>query len=121
MLILSLLLATALRAPGSGPFAGGEQMRFSIDYLGMRMGTASITVGERTGALVPVELEAHTTGLAGAVYGFKERLTSRIDPDTGLPGSFVLDTNERGWKHHDTTDYDRAAGKALYVERGKTT
>jgi hypothetical protein len=121
MLVFALALSAALAAPGPTPFAAGERMSFTINYLGMRMGTASITVGERRGALVPVELEAHTTGLAGAVYGFKERLISNIDPDTGLPGSFVLDTNERGWKHHDTTDYDRAAGKALYVERGKTT
>jgi hypothetical protein len=121
MLVLALALSAAVAAPEPTPLAAGERTSFSINYLGMRMGTASITVGARTGALVPVQLEAHTTGLAGAVYDFKERLTSNIDPDTGLPGSFVLDTHENGWKHHDTTDYDRAAGKALYVERGKTT
>jgi len=121
MLFLSLALAAALGAPGPTPFAAGERMAFSINYLGMRMGTASITVRKREGALVPVQLEAHTTGVAGAIYALNERLTSYIDPETGLPGSFVLDADERGWKHRDTTDYDRAAGTAVYVERGKTT
>jgi hypothetical protein len=121
MPLLPLLVAASLGVPGATPFAPGERMGFSINYLGMRMGTASITVGERVGSLFPVELEAHTTGLAGSVYDFRERLVSNIDPETGLPASFVLDTNERGRKHHDTTDYDRRAGTAVVIERGKTT
>ncbi len=120
-MLLALVFSAALAAPGPRPLATGERMNFSINYLGMRMGTAAITVLPPEGELVPVQLEAHTTGLAGAVYGFRELLTSRIDPATGLPRSFALDTNERGRKHHDTTDYDRAAGKAVYIERGKTT
>lgn len=121
MLLVSLFLAAALGDPGSAPYAPGERMAFSINYLGMRMGTAAISVREPVGSLVPVELEAHTTGFASAVYDFREKLASHIDPDTGLPGSFVLDTNERGRRHHDTTQYDRAAGHAVVVERGKTT
>jgi hypothetical protein len=121
MLLLPLVLGSALAAPGPTPFAAGERMGFGINYMGMRMGTAAITVREREGTLVPVELEAHTTGLAGAFYDFEERLISHIDPETGLPASFVLDTDERGRKHHDTTDYDRTAGKVVYVQRGRTT
>ncbi len=121
MVLLSLVLTAALGSPGPAPYATGERMGFGINYLGMRMGTASITVLEKQGALIPLELEAHTTGLAGAVYDFHEQLTSHVDPDTGLPDLFVLDTNEKGRKHHDTTDYDRVAGKAVLIERGKTT
>lgn len=121
MLIVSLVLGAALAAPAPSPFAAGERMGFSINYLGMRMGTAAITVRERQGPVVPVQLEAHTTGLAGTFYDFRERLVSIIDPETGLPTSFVLDTDERGRKHHDTTEYDRTEGKAVVVQRGKTT
>jgi len=121
MQLVVLLLAAALGAPGPSPYSTGERMGFTINYLGMRMGTASITVREPAGPLVPVELEAHTTGLASGLYDFREKLTSNLDPETGLPSSFVLDTNERGRKHHDTTDYDRAAGKAVVVQRGRTT
>ncbi len=121
MQIVALLLAAALGAPGSSPYSTGERMGFTIDYLGMRMGTASITVLPPAGALVPVQLEAHTTGLASGIYDFREKLTSNLDPETGMPSSFVLDTNERGRKHYDTTEYDRTAGKAVVVQRGKTT
>ncbi len=121
MLLAPLLIASALGAPASPGDTAGERMGFTINYLGMRMGTASISVRERADSLVPIELEAHTTGLARGVYDFREKLVSNIDPESGLPTSFVLDTNERGWKHHDTTDYDRAAGKAVVVQRGKTT
>ncbi len=121
MPLLCLLLAAALGDPGAAPYSAGERMGFAINYLGMRMGTAAINVLEGRGSTVPVLLEAHTTGLAGAVYDFDEKLTSNIDPESGLPGSFVLDTDERGRKHYDTTEYDRAAGKAVVIQRGKTT
>ncbi len=121
MQIVALLLAAVLGASGSSPYSPGERMGFSINYLGMRMGTASITVLPPAGPLVPVQLEAHTTGLAGGLYNFREKLISNIDPATGLPSSFVLDTDERGRKHYDTTDYDRGAGKAVVIQRGKTT
>src|SRR5512142_192706 len=121
MQLVPLVLAAALAAPGPSPYSTGERMSFSINYLGMRMGTASITIRQPVGSLVPVQLEAHTTGLASGLYDFREKLTSNLDPDTGLPRSFVLDTNERGRKHYDTTDYDRASGRAVVVQRGKTT
>lgn len=121
MLLSSLLLAAAVVAPFAAPYSPGERTSYSINYLGMRMGTASITVGEREGSLVPVALEAHTTGFASAVYDFREKLISQIDPESGLPAHFILDTNERGRRHYDTTDYDRAAAKAIVIQRGKTT
>jgi hypothetical protein len=120
MLLAHLLLAAVLAAPAP-PYSAGERMRFTINYLGMRMGTASITVQEPADSAVPVQLEAHTTGLASAIYDFDEKLVSTIDPESGLPSSFVLDTRERDWRHHDTTRYDRPAGKAVLVEKGKTT
>lgn len=121
MLLVPLLIAAALAAPASPGDSAGERMGYSINYLGMRMGTAAISVRERKDSLVPVELEAHTTGLARGLYRFRERLVSNIDPESGLPSSFVLDTDERGRKHHDTTDYDRAAGTAVVIQRGRTT
>ncbi len=117
---LVLVLSAALAAPAPFAYTAGERMGFGINYLGMRVGTAAITVHSPSESLVPVELEAHTTGITGAVFGFQERLVSHIDPKSGLPGLFVLDIDERGWRHHDTTRYDRPAGKAVLVEKGKT-
>ncbi|HET6437639.1 MAG TPA: DUF3108 domain-containing protein [Anaeromyxobacter sp.] len=121
MTLVPLFLATVLGASHPAPYSSGEQMRFGINFLGMRMGTAQIAVGDEAEGLVPLDLEAHTTGVAGAFYGFREKLTSRVDPETGLPRLFVIDTHERNWKHLDTTEYRRDAGKAVVIEQGKTT
>jgi hypothetical protein len=120
MLLAPLLLAAALLGPPP-PHSPGERTAYSIDYLGMRMGTASIEVGEVDGAGQPVALEAHTTGVASALYDFKEKLQSRLDVETGLPLESVLDTHENGRPHHDTTEYRREEGKAVVIQRGKTT
>lgn len=118
MTIAPLLLCAASLA---SPFPPGERMGFSIDYLGMRMGTASISVGSPGDRGVPVKLEAHTTGLAGAVYDFRESLVSWLDPETGLPTYFEINIREKSWKHYDTVEYDRHAGQAIVIQRGKTT
>jgi hypothetical protein len=96
-------------------------MGFSIDYLGVRMGTASIRVNDPEGALQPVELEAHTTGVASALYDFREKLVSRLDAGTGLPAEGIIDTAENSRRHHDTTEYRRPEGKAVVIQRGRTT
>lgn len=111
-----LLAATALLPP---PYAPGERMRFSIELMGMRMGTATIEVGEPGARGVPIRLEAHTTGVANTVYSFRQELVSHLEPETGLPTLFVINQRERNWKHLDTTEYDRVNGVATLVERGK--
>jgi hypothetical protein len=120
MTFVPLLLCAALASP-EAPYPIGERMGFSIDYLGMRVGTASISVGAPGDRGVPVKLEAHTTGLTGAVYNFRESLVSWLDPGTGLPTYFELNIKENSWKHYDTTEYDRQAGQAIFIQRGKTT
>ena len=118
---LAPLLLIAAASSSALLFSPGERMGFSIDYLGMRMGTASIRVDDPQGAMQPVELEAHTTGVASALYSFRENLVSRLEIATGLPVEGILDTAENRRRHHDTTDYRRAEGKAVVVQRGKTT
>jgi len=118
MTIAPLLLCAAALA---SPYATGEKMKFSVDYLGMRVGIASISVGVPGDRGVPVTLEAKTTGLTSAVYDFKESLVSWLDPASGLPTYFELRIRENDWKHYDTTEYDRTAGQAIIIQRGKTT
>ena len=110
---LAPLLVLAGLAPGPAPFSPGEQMGFTLDYLGMRMGTATISVGAPQGRNLPVGLEAHTTGVAAVLFAFRERLTSLLDPLSGLPATSVLDADERGRQRRDTTRFDRGAGAAV--------
>jgi hypothetical protein len=117
MNLVALLLAAASLLPPR--YAPGERTTYSIVFMGMRMGVATISVGEPSAQGVPVRLEAHTTGLAGAVQSLREELSSLLEPETGLPISAAIDKKEGSWKHYDTTDFDRAAGEATLVERGK--
>jgi hypothetical protein len=101
------------------PFAPGERMDFAVEYLGMTMGRARISVGERQGSVLPVSLDAKSGGVV-SLFDIREHLASHLDLESGLPRSTVLEAHEPGGYYHiDTTQYDREAGKATVREKGK--
>lgn len=116
MLAIALALAAAL--PGAVPHAEGERMEFHVDYLGLRMGKARLSVGRAEGPILPVFLETRSSGVAG-VLTLRQQLASYLDRATGLPRSTSLDALEGDYRHVDTAHFDRAAGKAKVRERGK--
>ncbi len=113
------MLVLALAAVSGGlPYASEERMEFSIDYLGLRMGKARLSVGRPEGSLLPVFLEARSSGLVGFIR-VRQQLASYLDVDTGLPRSCSLEGEEPGYRHTDTARFDREAGKATVREKGK--
>jgi len=99
--------------------AADERMDFSIDYLGITMGKARISVGRREGNIQPVFLDARTAGLV-SIVDVREHLASYLDVESGFPQSSLLEAYEPGGYHHvDTARFDRAAGKATVREKGK--
>jgi hypothetical protein len=113
----SLVLALSLAASPS-PFAAEEKMQYAIDYLGMSVGRAQIEVGRPEGPIVPVILQARTSGL-GAVLDFRQQIASYVDLATGLPRSCSLFSVEPGYRLRTDTRYDRRSGKATVREQGK--
>ncbi len=113
MLALVLAAVTAVV-----PYAPEERMDFSIDYLGLPMGKARISVGRREGALLPVFLEARSGGMVGFVR-IREQLASYLEAETGLPRSCSIEALEPGYRHVDTARFDRDTGKATIREKGK--
>lgn len=115
-------VAVTIAAPGgaSAPeaHASGERMEFSVSYLGLRVGKAHIAVGEPDGPTLPVFLESRTTGVVGIVK-LRQQLASYLDRESGLPRHSALDAVEGGYRHVDTTRFDRDAGKAVVRVRGK--
>jgi hypothetical protein len=93
-------------------------MSFDVELGGFKAGEARILVGQRIGALLPVTLEARTTGLIGLI-SLKQRLVSNLDTATGLPRSSQIDGVEPGYRHTDTAQYDRVNNVATVRERGK--
>jgi len=101
------------------PWLPGERMEFVIEYLGLTMGKAAISVGGATDGAAPLEISSRSAGLMSVVT-FRQTLVSELDVVTLLPRSSVLDAAEPGgYKHTDTARFDRAAGTATVREKGK--
>jgi len=117
---LALALAAGPEASPALPFAPGERTELSVEYLGVRVGLARISVGQPAGELLPLVLQAKTGGLVGFL-DVREQLTSNLDRGTLLPRTASLEAVELGYRHSDHTRFDREAGTATVVSRGKTT
>jgi hypothetical protein len=114
----SLAVALALAVPAALPHAPGERMDYAVRYMGMRMGKARLSVGRAEGGILPVFLESRTTGLM-SVVDVRQQIATYLDVGTGLPRRSSLDAVEAGYRHTDTTQFDRAAGKASVRQKGK--
>jgi hypothetical protein len=116
----ALLAALALAAlPEALPFAPEERMDFTVHYLGIKVGTARIAVGQRLDGILPVILQARTGGIA-AIADVREHMVSRLDVATLLPRVATLDAVETGYRHSDRTTFDRPGGTATFVSRGRS-
>jgi hypothetical protein len=93
-------------------------MDFSIVHRGLSIGRARINVGRPEGRVLPVFLEARTSGIA-SLFQFREQLASYLDLETGLPRSSSLSAVEGSYRHFDTADFDRARNLARVRIRGK--
>jgi hypothetical protein len=119
----ALVLAPALAAVLSlaslpAPIAPDEAMDFSVDFHGIPTGKARIFVGRPEGDILPVFLQAKTSGLL-AVVELKQQLASYLDTGTGLPRTASMDSIEPGYRLVTTTRFERASAKAVVREKGK--
>jgi hypothetical protein len=96
-----------------------ESMEFSIGYLGLPAGKARISVGKREGSILPVFLEARTSGV-GAVVDFRQQLASYLEVSSGLPRSSSMLSVEPRYRRTVTTRYDREANLATVRTRGRS-
>lgn len=117
----SVALAAALGAAGREvpPFGPGEQIDFTVHYLGIRMGSMRLSVGHAEGAVLPLFLQMRTRGVA-SIADVREQIATYWDQGTRLPRSSQLDALEMRYWHSDTTRFDRAAGRATVTVRRKS-
>jgi hypothetical protein len=114
----TLTLALLLAAADALPHIPGERMAFDIEFHGLAVGSAEISVGNPSGATLPITLEARTAGLASIVT-LRERLVTDIDVYSGLPRTALLAAAEGGYRHVATTVFDRANNRVKVREIGK--
>jgi hypothetical protein len=106
---LALLAAPAAR--GQGGFKPGEQIDFTIDYLGIKMGEARIVVGQSEGPVWPIIAQGRSGGLA-SIVDIREHFVSYWDSSTRLPRGSDLRAVEIGDRHDDSARFDRELGQA---------
>jgi len=120
-----LLAISAAQVPATPPPVAAparwpeETMEFTIGYLGLTAGRARIVVGRREGSLLPVFLEARTSG-AGAIVDFRQQLATYLDVATGLPRRATMLSIEPRYRRTVTTQFDRDAGRATVRTRGRS-
>jgi hypothetical protein len=115
----ALALAVVASVVASVPYAPQERMQYTITYVGLPMGKARLSVGRPEGTVLPVLLEAKTTGVVGFV-DLKEQLASYVDTTTGLPRTSSIDSIEPNYRRVTTTRFDRAANRATVRDRGRS-
>jgi hypothetical protein len=118
VLVPSLALALSIVAPAALPHRPGERMEYSVDYLGVRMGKARISVGRPEGPILPVFVETASSG-ALAIVTIRQQIATHLETETGLPRASFLDSREAGYHHTGATQFDRDAGKATVRRKGK--
>jgi hypothetical protein len=116
--LLALALALGAEPPAPLRLAPDEQMDFQVEYLGIKVGAARIWVGRPEGALQPVFMQAKTGGIT-SMLDVREQLVSNLESASGLPRTSSLEAVELGYRHGDSTSFDREAGKATVRSRGK--
>jgi hypothetical protein len=117
VLVPALALAVSLAA-AAAPYAPDEAMDLDVSFHGVPTGKARILVGHPEGTLLPVFLQARTSGML-AVVSLKQQLASYLDMETGLPRTATMDSIEPGYRLVVTTRFDRATAKASVREKGK--
>ena len=112
-------LPAAAPALAAVPWRPEERMDFEVHYLGFTIGKSRLSVGRVEDGAAQVQLSSGPAGMTSAL-NFHQTLQSNIDLATLLPRSSLHDASEPGgYKHTDTTRYDRPAGKATVREKGR--
>jgi hypothetical protein len=120
--LAAIALAAALGLPAvASAISPGEEMVLSLSYLGLPTGEGRIVVGKPEGDILPVILQAKTTGMT-KFLDVRENLVVYWDRDARLTRGSDLRALELGDYHQDSTRFDRAAGQLTTTvqRKGKT-
>ncbi|HLH00224.1 MAG TPA: DUF3108 domain-containing protein [Bryobacteraceae bacterium] len=100
-------------------FPSKEKLSYSVEWRLIYAGTAVLTVDQtaaRERAPWQVKLHLESAGLVSKLYHLDDNYLAEMD-DQFCAASTNLDAMERNRHHETNVQYDRARGKANYVER----
>ncbi len=111
---LAAALAALPAAAQTTGFTPGEELRYEVEYLGVRTAEARIVVGRPEGVVWPVICQARTGGVA-RFLDIREHYVSYWDAEALLPRGSDLAAVELGDRHFDTARFDRERGKVTFA------
>jgi hypothetical protein len=115
-------VAAAARPASAAPFAPGEQIDLSVDWLGIHAGKVRMAVGQSEGAIWPIICQGSTDGLA-SVLDVREHYVAYWDADRRASRGTDVNAIEVGDRHFDQSRFDRESGKATVkvTRKGRVT
>ena len=118
---LSQPVTAAGAAAGPIPFAPGEQIDMSIDYLSVRSGKVRMVIGQPEGAVWPIICQARTDGIA-TLLDIREQYVTFWDAALRSSRGNDINAIEIGDRHTDLARFDRESGKATVkvMRKGRT-
>lgn len=102
-------------------YAPGERLAFRLSWSGLVAGHAAMSVAEEVVDGRPMWLLTSTTRSTKAIdwfYPVRDRVESRIDPDTGIPLRIEIDQHHGRRTRVRTTVFDQAAHQATTFQPG---
>ncbi len=121
---LALAVCLVAQPPARAlPFEPGEELKLEVHFLGLTAGELTLSVGyaEANGVESwPLELQAKTRGLVGAMYSLQETLVSQFDPKTDSSSGYDLSSVLNGDPHQEHVRYEGKAAHVHVVRRSGT-
>ena len=102
------------------PFQVGEELHFSLNWMGLPLGTATLAVPERLQyrdrSVLHLVATVRTRYLLSLFYPVMDRIDVHVDPDGWLPWWYHFSQRERGKAGEKEIVFDPHNGVATYRE-----
>ncbi|MBU1061112.1 MAG: DUF3108 domain-containing protein [Candidatus Omnitrophica bacterium] len=99
----------------------GEKFTYGIEWLGLDVGTATLSVEEITQMngrkVYHILATANTTPAISKVYKVEDEISTYLDVEGLYPVRFEKKQREGSYRSDEYTDFDQEKGKAIYFSR----
>lgn len=99
------------------PFPVGEELVYSITWIGIPMASATVTTRMDTlegREVLALRMEARTYSFFEHIFKVEDVYETMVDPETFLPIQHTEDIHEKSYRRQDVTVFDYQALKAHY-------
>lgn len=100
---------------------GGEKFTYRAEWLGMNVGTATLSIEEITTKngrkVYHILATAESSALISKIYKVEDYISTYLDVEFLYPVRFEKKQREGGYRSDEYTDFDQEKGRAFYFSR----